>query len=229
MDPIDLKASAATLAQNAVQIQETITGTRTTCTCEVPRSLIAWLDEELLDVTVAALQVAVGYLEQAVDVAQRGRQIEADQSLVAAQPGLTAVLAAGAIVGGTSFTSGIETQSVVGGSTIIGGTSIMSGVQSQSLLGGSMTIGGPGARETFLANNPLLAAAENLQSSNPGAAAQLMGLQSALNETSYNTAKNILAPQGLSFVGSNIYEDERGRQGSLSQTYRDPLDGDLRF
>lgn len=92
-----------------------------------------------------------------------------------------------------------------------------------------MTIGGPGSREAFLANNPLLAAAENLQSTNPAAAAQLIGLQGNLNQTNDHMIKTILAPQGLSFVGSNIYEDESGRQGTLSQTYRDRGDGDLRF
>ena len=224
MDPVELKASATTLAENAMQIQETMTGTRTTCACEVPRSLIGWLDEELQAITVAALQVAVGYLEQALDVAQRGHQIQADQSLVTASPPL------GAVVGGTSFmTTASLSDVLVGAGSIVGGTSFTSGIETQSLLGGTMTIGGPGSREAFLANNPLLAAAENLQNRNPAAAAQLMGLQSNLNQSNDNMIKTWLAPQGLSFVGGNIYADESGRQGTLSQTYRNRRDGDLEF
>ncbi|WP_107764285.1 hypothetical protein [Nocardioides terrigena] len=223
IDPVELTATSGALAEQAMRIQETVTGTRTTCTCEVPRSLIAWLDEELNAITVEALTVAVGYLQEALDCRQRAVELEAEQSLA-----LQASGDAFAVDGSGWMAGVIGGASIVGGSTMtIGGPSAF-GITSDPGPT-TMTIGGPGSYETFLANNPLLAAAENLRNTNPGAANQLLGLQGSLFQSQSNMAATWLAPQGLSFVSPGLYADDFGRTGSLSQSYRDRRTGDLVF
>ena len=203
----------------------------------MPRSLIAWLDEELNAITVEALQVAVGYLQEAVDCRQRAVDLEAEQSLA-----LQASGAAFSIDGPEWMTGVIDGASVVGGYSDLTGTWLGEMSTTTAIIGGqspfgftseagptTMTIGGPGSYESFLANNPLLVAAQNLQATNPGAASQLFGLQSSLFQSQADMNATWLAPQGLSYVSPGLYADDFGRSGSLSQTYRDRRTGDLVF
>lgn len=237
IDPVELTTTSGALAEQAMRIQETVTGTRTTCTCEVPRSLIAWLDEELNAITVEALQVAVGYLQEAVDCRQRAVDLEAEQSLALQASGaafgvdeagwMAGVIGGASVIGGTSDLTSTWLGEMSTTTAFVGGQSLFD--LSPETATTTMTIGGPGSYETFLANNPLLAAAENLKNTNPGAANQLFGLQSSLFQSQADMNATWLAPQGLSYVSPGLYADDFGRSGNLGQTYRDPRTGDLVF
>ncbi len=236
MDPTELANEAALLAEQAMHIQETVTGTRTTCSCDVPRSLIAWLDEELLAVTEDALRVAIGYLQEAIDCKTRSNEIVADQSLVTTvDPGsLSAALVAdGSVIGGTYFGDGIT---VMGGATsIVGGTYFGDGI---TVMGGATaTIGGTyfGDGITSMGpttatiggawSNPILDAMRNLQDRNPAAASQLGGLNSMLNNSQSDMISTILAPNGLTFSDGSYVDAGGDRSSSLAGAYRDPYTG----
>ncbi len=226
MDPTELKAGAATLAEQAMRIQETMTGTRTTCSCEVPRSLIGWLDDELVRITEDALRVAVTYLEQAVDIATRANQIQADQSLAAAQaPLIGGILPSVATIGGGGpvFVSGMAPMTAtIGG----GGPSFDSGMASMTA-----TIGGGGpVFESWMApmtatvggswSNPLLDAARNLQDRNPAAAAQLLGVFSFVSRSEANMAGVWTNSRpGAAYIGDGLYRGDSGSIGGLGNVF----------
>ena len=85
IDPTELSNTADVLGSSGALIQETMTGTNTACTCEVPRSLIGWLDAELEQITVEALKVALAYLLEAIACKLISDQVIAEQSLVTTQ------------------------------------------------------------------------------------------------------------------------------------------------
>jgi len=222
MDPVELTASSGTLAELAMQIQETMTGTRTTCSCDVPRSLVAWIDEELNAITVAALQVAVGYLQEAVDCRQRAVELEAEQSLAMTQ-------SATFTVGGTDifgdWVAGVTGEGgggvmqdwmtgVIGGSAVVGGFLITDGVTPMG--GGTMTIGKP----TY-ENMPFLQDRFAGLWSNPGTASALSGILDSQNDI----VSTILAPNGLTYDHGSYVDSGGDRSSSLAGAYRDPVTG----
>lgn len=205
MDPVELTASAASLAELAMQIQETMTGTRTTCSCEVPRSLVAWIDEELNAITVGALQVAVGYLQEAVDCRQRAVELEAEQSLAMAQ-------SAGFAVGGSGYSD--ISAGIIGGSAIVGGFLLTDGITPGG--GGTMTIGKP----TY-ENMPFLQDRYAHLWNNPGTAAAMSGIMDSQNDMIRTT----LAPNGLTYSRGAYVDSGGDRSSSLVGAYRDPVTG----
>lgn len=131
IDPPELETTALALGEQAMRVQETMTGTRTSCTCEVPRSLVGWLDEELQAITVMALLVAVGYLQEAADIKHRAVQLAAEQSLATTQgvvpSGLDiAAMVAQGVPGGLALVIGGDT-SIVGSGPSTGGTPLVIG------------------------------------------------------------------------------------------------------
>lgn len=101
MDPVQMKASGAALAEQALRVQETMTGTRTSCVCEVPRSLIGWLDDELEAITIGALQVALTYVTEAAELVRRADELLTGQSLASL---VTAPAGAPTVPGGPVLT-----------------------------------------------------------------------------------------------------------------------------
>lgn len=206
MDPVELTASAATLAELAMQIQETMTGTRTTCSCEVPRSLVAWIDEELNAITVGALQVAIGYLQEAIDCRQRAIELEAEQSLAMAQ-------SAGFAVGGGSY--GDIAAGIIGGGAIVGGF-LLGEVGPSPYMPITVTIGKP----TY-ENMPFLQDKYAHLWNNPGTAAAMSGIMDSQNDM----IRTILAPNGLSYSRGAYVDSGGDRSTSLAGEYRDPKTG----
>ena len=209
MDPVELTASAATTAELAMRIQETMTGTRTTCSCDVPRSLVAWIDEELLAITVEALQVAVGYLQEAVDCRQRAMELEAEQSLAMSQS--TTV----PIGGPGSFDNWMA--GVIGGGATVGGFLITEGISTQSILGGVATVGGTPTYE----NLPFLQSQNAGLWSNPGMASAMSGIMDSQSDM----ISTILAPNGLTYDDGAYVDSGGDRSTSLVGSYRDPVTG----
>lgn len=209
MDPVELTATTATLAESAMRIQETMTGTRTTCSCEVPRSLVAWIDEELLAITVEALQVAVGYLQEAVDCGERAAELKADQSLAMAQS--TSV----PIGGATSYDDWMA--GVIGGGATVGGFLLGEvGSSAQSVLGGVATVGNPS-----YANMPFLQDGFAGIWSNPGTASAMSGIMDSQGDM----IRTILAPNGLTYDDGAYVDSGGDRSSSLAGAYRDPVTG----
>jgi hypothetical protein len=231
LDPVAMDATAGAIGEHAQEIQDTTSTLESACSANVPLSLAGWLAEELHDIAVQAQMVALLYCLAALDTALRAQQIQADQSLVAAQ----AVLAPPSV--GTI--GGFETTMTIGGPSDIGMVSGMPTGPTTMTIGGPSDIGMVSGTETTMwvtvggtptyANDPLLAMADQLQHSNPGLSAQLLGASTTLSDINHNTITNLLAPAGLSYVGSGNYEDEFGRGGGLGATYRDPDTGKLRF
>lgn len=230
LDPVTMDATAGAIGERAQELQTTTSTLESTCSADVPLSLACWLAEELHEMAVQAQLVALLYTVAALDTALRAQQIQADQSLVAAQPvlattpvDLATALAMGSVVGGNAFSvgtvGGFETTMTIGGPSDIGVVTGMPTAPTVAYIGGTPTY----------ANDPLLAMASQLQHSNPGLSAQLLGVSSGLSESRNNSITNLLAPNGLSFTGSGTYEDKFGRSGGLGATYRDPRTGDLRF
>jgi hypothetical protein len=227
LDPVAMRATAGAVAENAMRVQETVTGTRSACACDVPRSLIGWLDEELLALTVSAMEVAVAYLQAALDTVQRAQQIEADQSLVAAQ----------ADIGTVDVTSAGDLGAVLAGSSFVGGTgSWLDGMDSgpgtttmwiggtQGWLGGMDSGAGTGTTTMWIGpptyeNDPMMQLAIRTQYSNPGLSAQAAGLSGMLSNSSYEMNKTWLAPGGTTYLGNNLYGDRFGHQGDIGSVY----------
>lgn len=204
MDPVELRASGAFIAEQALRIQETVTGTRSTCSCEVPRSMIGWLDAELLALTEDALRVAVSYLTEVVDIAQRANLIAADQTLAASQSAL--------LPPGTAMTSAVLSGAYVGG-MVIDGTPSGSSVFAPTTWASAPAYGSGW--------NPL---STGLGSSSFGGPSFI--------DVAFNSNDGIstmLAPKGLSFSDGQ-WEDSAGRRSSSPATaYEDPVTGELDF
>ncbi|HSV38399.1 MAG TPA: hypothetical protein VLI04_06515 [Nocardioidaceae bacterium] len=207
MDPVELTASSATLGELGMRIQETMTGTRTTCSCEVPRSLVAWIDEELLAITVAALQVAVGYLQEAVDCRQRAVALQAEQSLAMSQSTTMTI-------GGPQI---FDNWMTIGGPSTVGGYLITSGVSTQSVLPGYAVVGGKPTYE----NMPFLQDRFAGLWNNPGNAAAMTRIMDIQNDSIRTT----LAPNGLTYERGAYVDSGGDRSTSLAGQYRDPVTG----
>lgn len=198
IDPAELKNTAAVLAEQAMRIQEAAVGTRANCACDAPRSMVGWIDAELVAVTEDALRVAVAYLTDAVDLAQRANQVVADQAA-----DTTAVVAASAAAGG------VET-SIVGGV----GPGWVSSMGSAGL--GTSVVGGT----TY--SDPLM----NLLGSgtlDPAAQNQLFDVMSKLNQSQSDQIGTILAPSGLTMENGQ-YVDGGGNRGSAADIRPDPYE-----
>ena len=224
MDPVELTATAGNLAELAMQIQETMTGTRTTCSCDVPRSLVAWIDEELNAITVGALQVAVGYLQEAVDCRQRAVELEAEQSLATTQAN-TFTVGGTDIFGG--WLNGMDVMNanngvyedwmagVIGGGSTVGGF-LLGEVGSSSYLPTTITIGKP----TY-ENMPFLQDKYANLWNNPGMASAMSGILDSQNDM----IRTILAPNGLTYDHGSYVDSGGDRSTSLVGAYRDPVTG----
>lgn len=218
MDPAELRIAVGMLAEQAQRIQETVTGTRTICQCEVPRSMIGWLDEILVRVTEDALRVAVGYLQEAVDTGRRVQEIEADQSLAASQTSFAGVTS----IGGTSVYGGLSAQEILGGTAIVGGSSFYDDIHAPFAGPATMTIGAPS-----YANFPLMGFLSGVAGSGIGAVGggSGRGMSGILDVPGHDSMMTILAPSGLTY-DNGAYVDaggDRAASSSLPGAYRDPI------
>lgn len=207
LEPVSMDATAGAIGDHAREVEDLVDDLEATCSADVPVALAAWLAEELREITVHARLAQLLWLLAALDTAVRAQQIQADQSLATVLGYTEAPLASAAA---------FPTTSIVGGVSPFG-TPIDTGTdRSVAIVGGT-------SREQFLANNPLLAAAENLQGRNPGAAAQLMGLQSFISNSNANMigAWTNSRP-GASYIGDGMYQGRNGNVGSINDVYRDP-------
>lgn len=196
LDTVQMDATAGAVGEHAREIQTSVDTLETSCSADVPVSLAGWLADELHEIATTARMIALVYTMAALDTAFRAQQIQADQSLVAATPALVPVATQWTpVVGGSLYPDEVDT----GLRTVMYGPST----------------------ETFLANNPLLAAASNLQSTNPAAAAQLMGLHSGLQGSQdLSIGRDLNSRPGATWVGPGLFEGAGGRIGS--QIYADP-------
>lgn len=233
IDPVELAAESALLGELGARVQETVTGTRTSCTCEVPRSLVGWLDEELRAITVEALTATVGLLLEAMELQLRADGVTAEQSLVAASPALTDIATgpgfAATTMGG--FSAYGETPGPL--ATTMGGFSSY-GEPAPAVA--TTGWGGPG----YLAGE--VQAAPAVPSTGwgnpgfvlnpyPGPGWQPLPLGLGLGASGIpdgNLAiRNITAPNGITFVDDHTIVDRSGRSGSLGQMVRNPETGQM--
>lgn len=198
LEPVTMDATAGAIGDHAREVESLVDDLETTCSADVPLALAGWLAEELREITVHARLAQLLWLLAALDTAVRAQQIQADQSLATVLGYTESPLA----------TAASPSMAVVGGAQPVGG---------------SFAIVGGVSREQFLANNPLLAAAENLQGRNPAAAAQLMGLQSFISNSNANMVGVWTNSRpGASYIGDGQYKGYDGNIGSISDVYRDP-------
>lgn len=230
LDPVRMDATAAAISEHAKELDAAIADLEMACTAEVPPSLAGWLAEELRDINVHAHLAELLYVVAALDTALRAQQIQADQSLATAWPPLGAT-----VTGATGVTATYDLGAVLAGSSVVGGTGpafvndfpglgpttvggmLLGASSSPSTTGVSM----PGlSSAAFAAQNPFVGAAI---SGGFGAGGFGAGPLDFAGAVANRAIANILAPAGLDVVSPGIYEDESGRQGRLSQTYRDPV------
>ncbi len=214
IEPTELKATAAQLAEQAMRIQETMTGTRTTCDCEVPRSLIGWLDAELVAVTEDALRVAVVYLQQAIDGATRANQIQADQSLATAQaaPAPVGAVFGPTVMGGFSALASTPSESA----TVMGGFSALASTPSASatVMGGFSSYSStPGvfATEMFIR-----------------APSGLAGFDASGGGANHHIDLWTKSRPGATWIGDGLYKGYDGRVGRITDVYVDKKYGGYR-
>jgi hypothetical protein len=249
LDPVAMDATAGAIGAHAREVGAAIGDLESACAADVPPSLAGWLAEELRDIVVHARLAEVLYVVAALDTALRAQQIQADQSLASAWPplgtadtgvtttyDLSAVLAGATVVGGTG--PAFENDFVGPTTSIVGGTGPAFVDDFPGL--GPTTVGGfflgassptgvsmPGlSSAAFAAQNPFIGAAILGPFGAGGFGAGPLDFAGAVAN---RAIANILAPDGLDVVSPGIYEDERGRQGRLSQTYRDPVTNRLEF
>ncbi len=196
IDPAELKNTVGMLAEQAMRIQEAAVGTRANCGCDAPRSMVGWIDEQLVAVTEDALRVAVAYLRDAVDLAHRANEVEVEEAT-----DTTATTAASAAAGG------VET-SIVGGTLPAWVSSMGTGALGTSTVGGT----------TY--SDPLMnvLASGNL---NPAAQNQLFDVMSRINQSQSDQIGTILAPNGLTMEDGK-YVDAGGDSGNSSHIVEDP-------
>jgi hypothetical protein len=256
LDPVAMDATAGMISEHAHEVDAAVADLEVACSAEVPPSLAGWLAEELRDIAVHVRLAEVLYVVAALDTALRAQQMQADQSLAMAWPplgttdaGVTstydlgAILAGATVVGGTgpAFVNDFvgPTTNVVGGTgpafvndfpglgpTVVGGL-LLGASASPSSTGVSM----PGlSSASFAAQNPFMGAASlGGGASLFGAGGFGAGPLDFAGAVANHSIANSLAPAGLDVVSPGIFEDERGRQGRLSQTHRDPRTNRLEF
>jgi len=201
LHPSELRAGIELLAQQALRVAEAGGAVYGSRGYAMPPAIAAAVAAELEAITVEVLRASVVWLDQAIDTQRRLGHVLTDQSVAAAlstpPPGT---------LGGWTPSPLVEVDSfgAIGSPVLVGGTSTAS----------------------FLANNPLLAAAEHLRERNPAAAAQLSGLHSSLGSRNEHVGSlwNNSRP-GATFIGGGLYQGIDGRIGS--HIYRRP--GALEF
>ena len=229
LDPVAMDATAGAVGEHALEIEDLAVTLEAACSANVPLHLVGWLAEELRDIVVGTRLAALLYTAAALDTALRAQQIQADQSLVAAQPelatapvDLATALGMGAVVGGSgpAFVNDFPGlgESVVGGT----GPAFVNDFPGlgESVVGGGLPLG--------ISDVPVLGptvvggswSSSRLGVVDPGIfTATIMSL---LSQTPS-------APDGLSFVSPGNYEDRHGGRGGLGESYRDPVTGEQRF
>ena len=235
LDPVTMDATAGAIGEHAQEVGAAVGDLETACTAEVPPSLAGWLAEELRDITVHARLAEVLYVVAALDTALRAQQIQTDQSLATAWPpwgttdaGVTTTYDLGAVLAGATVVGGTGPAFVNDfpglGPTTVGGL-LLGASSSPSTTAVSM----PGlSSEAFGAQNPFMGAAI-LGAGGFGAGGFGAGPLDFAGAVANHAIANSVAPAGLDAVSPGIFEDERGRQGRLSQTYRDPVTNRLEF
>jgi hypothetical protein len=237
LDPVAMDATAGAIGEHAREVGAAVGDLETTCSAEVPPSLAGWLAEELRDIAVHVRLAEVLYVVAALDTALRAQQMQADQSLAMAWPplgttdaGVTSTYDLGAILAGATVVGGTGPAFVNDfpglGPTIVGGL-LLGASSTPSTTGVSM----PGlSSASFAAQNPFMGAASlGGGASLFGAGGFGAGPLDFAGAVANHSIANSLAPAGLDVVSPGIFEDERGRQGRLSQTYRDPRTNRLEF
>jgi hypothetical protein len=221
LDPVAMDATAGLISDHVAEAEAAGADLETACSAQVPASLAGWLADELRDISVHVRMSALVYALAALDTALRAQQIQADQSLATATPALatTSPTFGPTVIGGFSAygTPAPTMAELTGGSAVVGGF----------FLGASP---GPGAvsmpglsTEAFLANNPLLAAANNLQGTNPAAAGQLFGLHGSLSNSNAEMARAWTNSRpGASYIGEGLYKGFDGNVGPITSVYRNP-------
>ena len=230
LDPVAMDATAGAIGAHAREVGAAIGDLETACAADVPPSLAGWLAEELRDIVVHARLAEVLYVVAALDTALRAQQVQTDQSLASAWPPLGTA--------DTGVTTTYDLGAVLAGATVVGGTGPAFVNDFPGL--GPTTVGGfflgassptgvsmPGlSSAAFAAQNPFMGAAILGPFGAGGFGAGPLDFAGAVAN---RAIANSLAPDGLDVVSPGIYEDERGRQGRLSQTYRDPVTNRLEF
>lgn len=229
LDPIGMDTTAGHIGEHANELRTLASTLESACSAVVPVSLAGWLAEELGGIAVQAHIVVLTYTVAAIDTALRARQIQGDQSLVAAQPalaapsiGLGAALAMGSVVGNTGDAFEIVDPS---------GTPVDLGAR---LAEAGSTIGSPSAyldvSTTGAAElGAVLTAAGERVGGTPTAAQQPLIARLLTSQAGAHSISVWNAPDGLSFVSPGRFEDAHGRLGALSEAHRDPRTGDVRF
>jgi hypothetical protein len=226
LDPVAMDATAGAIGEHAREVEDIVATLESACSASVPVHLASWLAEELHDIAVQAQMVALLYCVAALDTALRAQQIQADQSLVAAQPNLVA--------------SSVGTEGLYPTTMTIGGPSPYGMVSGMPAGPTTMTIGGPspygvvsgmpagpstmtiGGTPTY-AHDPFLALASQVQHSNPAFAAQLLGVSSGLSESNAEMGRAWTNSRpGASYVGDGLYRGLDGRTGPITSVYRNP-------
>jgi hypothetical protein len=90
LDPVAMDATAGAIGEHAKEVDVAIGDLETACAAEVPPSLAGWLTDELRDIAVHARLAELVYVVAALETAVRAQQIQADQSLATAIPGVGA-------------------------------------------------------------------------------------------------------------------------------------------
>lgn len=234
LDPVGMDATASAVTTHGSEVEALAQGLESLGVGSAPPSLAAWLADELGEIALTARMAALVYLLAALDTMTRAEAIRTNQSLVTAIPAVGAVTPAfadtGFVLGAVEpapdpFTSGAAT-----GGFLLGQVEPATYVPTSGegyFLGASPSAGAvsmPGlSTEAFLANNPLLRAAGNLQATNPGAAAQLFGLHGFMSSSSADMIGVWTNSRpGASYVGSGLYRGNDGSIGSISDVYRNP-------
>ena len=232
LDPVQMDATAGAIGEHAWEVHTSAGTLESACSRRRAVALAGWLAEELHDIAVQAQMVALLYTVAALDTALRAQQIQADQSLVAAQPALvTAPVAPGRRAGRLgrhrrplAVRRGLGRDPRPDDDDDRWPLGRRRGLRED--VGPSLRDGRGHAdlRQRPPARHGLAAAAQQ-----PRAQSSAARCQHGAERVRHNTITNLLAPDGLSYVGSNTYEDDFGRSGGLGATYRDPRTGDLRF
>jgi hypothetical protein len=170
----------------------------------VPVALAGWLAQELHDIAVQAQLVALLYTLAALDTAQRAQQIQADQSLVGAQPELA------------TTSVDLRTALGMGGSTIGGSYDAVDVVDPSGVsvdLGAVLVSAGErvGGKPT-LTNSPFLLASSQ-PGANPAVVAQLAGLGGLWTEMNFEQGRGSTNSRtGVSF-SHGTYHGVNGSSG----------------
>jgi hypothetical protein len=197
MQPTEMRGIATVLGQQSIRIRDAVLGVCTACACDVPRSLVAWVDDELMAITEDAVRAVVGYLEEAVDTMTRANQIAADQSLVASQATL------GAPAGNTVW-SPVAAQT---GWSPVAGT------------GPGVFFPATGGVDPERATTDAMVLAQ-INNQSP-----LMPSFANVIANTGDGISTILAPSGLTFSNGSYVDSGGDRSTSLAGEYRDPVTG----